>query len=361
MKIAIVLPPEFKFCARRPHSIETVIRTFATYNPWGHELRVFCDGGAEARCDIPIVELPVGAGRSARTRAAVAALKAFAPDYIEVHHEARLANQIARALPSVPTAIYRHNYIKPPKNIFQRLDQNWRYGALDRFLFVSNDTRDHFLAAFPKFASRAFSIFNPIDAAKWTGNPDAKDHTIVFAARAIPEKGLEPLCDGLAQALPNHHDWKAVLILSAFDDANTWAQTQVAKLKDLGDQVTILTNQPLAVVQENLAKGAISVIPSVWKDPFPLSALEAHAAGTAVISSGSGGLRDISGEHAVYIDPVDGPSVASAIDKLIGDPGLRRQIAAFGQARARVEHTIPRRAEELNTIREGAVAARKAS
>lgn len=359
MKIAIVLPPEFKFCARRPHSIETVIRTFAAYNPWGHELKVFCDGAAEARCDIPVVELPVGAGRSARLKAAVTALKAFAPDYIEVHHEARLANQIARALPAVPTAIYRHNYIKPPKNIFQRLDQTWRYGALDRFLFVSNDTREHFLSAFPKFAPRAFSIFNPIDATKWTGDPEAKDQTIVFAARAIPEKGLEPLCDGLAQALPRHPDWKAVLILSAFDDANVWAHEQVAKLKGLENQVTLLTNQPLAVVQDTLAKAAISVIPSVWKDPFPLSALEAHAAGTAVISSGTGGLRDISGDQAVYLDKVEGPDLAAAIDRLVGDLGLRRQLAAFGQARARVEHTIPRRAKELNAIREGAVAARK--
>ncbi|ESQ76413.1 glycosyltransferase family 4 protein [Asticcacaulis sp. AC402] len=361
MKIAIVLPPEFKFCARRPHSIETVIRTFAAYNPWGHELRIFSDGGAEARCDLAVTELPTGAGRPARLKAAVSALKDFAPDYIEVHHEARLASQIARALPAVPVALYRHNYIKPPKNIFQRLDQTWRYGALDRFLFVSNDTRDHFLSAFPKFKPRAFSIFNPIDAVKWTGDPEAKDQTIVFAARAIPEKGLEPLCDGLAEALPKHPDWRAVLILSAYDDANTWAHAQVAKLAGLSDQVTILTNQPLQVVQDALAKAAISVIPSVWKDPFPLSALEAHAAGTAVISSGTGGLRDISGDHALYLDHVEGPDVAAAIDRLIADPGLRRQMAAFGQARARVEHTIPRRAEELNTLREGAVAARKAS
>ncbi|MFT4091130.1 MAG: glycosyltransferase family 4 protein [Asticcacaulis sp.] len=352
MKIAVVLPPSFTFCVEKPHSIETVVRTMMIGPDFGHDVRVFCDKGANNHGNVSVTTVDTGGSKSQRDRNMARALSDYDPNYTEFHHSAKSARLFAKAIPNSIRSFYRHNYIKHPKNWLQRFEQQRRYGAFDRFIFVSNGTREDFLSAFPQFSARAHSVFNPIDASIWASDPAAKKKTIVFAARAMPEKGLAPLCDALALALPSHPDWRAVLILGGFDTHKDWAQEQIDKLVPLGAQTEVLKNQPLQVVRENLQSASIAVIPSLWQDPFPLSGLEAHAAGCAVISSGSGGLRDISGPHALYLDKTDGPNIADALTRLMNDEDLRHKLMSGGLNYARTEHTIIQRATELNTIRE---------
>ena len=53
----------------------------------------------------------------------------------------------------------------------------------------------------------------------------------------------------------------------------------------------------------------------------------------AVISSGSGGLREISGEAAIYVSAVEPERLATAVEALITDEPLRLRLAAEGRAR----------------------------
>jgi len=66
-----------------------------------------------------------------------------------------------------------------------------------------------------------------------------------------------------------------------------------------------------------------SVVASKWAEPFGRVTLEAHAGGAALISSGTGGLSEISGDAALYLEAVTGPVIASALCQLAGcPPGL---------------------------------------
>ena len=64
------------------------------------------------------------------------------------------------------------------------------------------------------------------------------------------------------------------------------------------------------------------------------TALEAHAGGAAVISSGNGGLREVSGEHALYLPRIGAPEIAQAVERLIANPAERNRLATEGHARA---------------------------
>ncbi len=64
-------------------------------------------------------------------------------------------------------------------------------------------------------------------------------------------------------------------------------------------------------------RAAIAMIPSKWREPFGRTCLEAHAGGAAVISSGSGGLREISGDAALYATDAEVDGLIDALRRLI--------------------------------------------
>ena len=83
-----------------------------------------------------------------------------------------------------------------------------------------------------------------------------------------------------------------------------------------------------------MGRAAIVLMPSRWNEPFGLTALEAMAMGAALMCSARGGLAEVAGEAAVFIDPDDPAAVARALVALARDPARRAALAAAGRARA---------------------------
>jgi glycosyltransferase involved in cell wall biosynthesis len=83
-----------------------------------------------------------------------------------------------------------------------------------------------------------------------------------------------------------------------------------------------------------LYQGAVALVyPSLWEGfGFPL--LEALAAGCPAIASTGGSLPEIAGDAALLVAPDDRAGFSAAMARLAGNPGLRRELAARGRARA---------------------------
>lgn len=175
----------------------------------------------------------------------------------------------------------------------------------------------------------------------------------------MAEKGVDVLCAALPAVLDAHPDWRAVLMLNDWDDHARWASPHVAPLQRYGERVDVLTSAPLAEVRRRMQSAAIALTPSVWDEPFGLTAVEAHAAGAALISSGRGGLREASGPHALYVDAVTPTTLTAAMDRLIRNPAERLALARAGQDYVLEAHTPQRRAADLNAIRRALVARRR--
>jgi UDP-glucose:(glucosyl)LPS alpha-1,2-glucosyltransferase len=77
------------------------------------------------------------------------------------------------------------------------------------------------------------------------------------------------------------------------------------------------------------------VVPSRWQEPFGLVALEALASGAALICADRGGLREVAGDAAIYVDPEVPAALAAAIRALADDPVRRAALAQAGRERAR--------------------------
>jgi glycosyltransferase involved in cell wall biosynthesis len=71
-----------------------------------------------------------------------------------------------------------------------------------------------------------------------------------------------------------------------------------------------------------------------WYEGFGLPALEAMACGTPVIASSASSLPEVVGEAGLLVDPGDVEGWTAALDRVLGDEGLRRDLRSRGLERA---------------------------
>jgi glycosyltransferase involved in cell wall biosynthesis len=69
---------------------------------------------------------------------------------------------------------------------------------------------------------------------------------------------------------------------------------------------------------------------------FGLPVLEAFAAGVPVLCSRASSLPEVAGEAALLVDPLDEGAIAEAIERLLGDQGLRARLREAGLERCRL-------------------------
>lgn len=360
MRVAVVMPRGSQMSRARSNSMETVAGALLTSSRLRKQTHVVCDAGASDPALPNLIAVPGGLSRSRRVAVVARTIEALNPDYVEYHQQLESSAALAGRLPGRVHVLYRHTRIKPPRGLVDRMRYGARLAAFDRLVFVSEAARAEFAADYPGFADRASAICNPIDVKGWTADPADRDKLIVFSGRAIAEKGLEPLCRALEVVLDRFPDWKAALMLGDWDRHADWAQPRLQPLERFGDRVAIHRSASLARVKTVTRRAAIAVTPSFVAEALGLSALEAHAAGAALISSGRGGLREASGPHAVFVEDPQTPALVEALTGLILDPIGRVEMARAGQAFVMANHTPAVRAAQLDTLREMLVARRAA-
>ena len=327
--------------------METVIRTLVGHASANEDVRIFCANGArEHNSCAKVVTFDAD-----KPEALIEALKDFDPHIVECHQHVIEATRIASRLPDAISVVYRHNALKTSRKAFGRWRYQQRYKKIDHYVFVSQSERRIFERDFPALANRAHAVANAIDTAPWYAPVALRDRRIVFSGRAMPEKGVAEICAAMPAVLEQHPDWCATLLLNDWETHKEWASPHVAPLREYGERVKILHSAPLAEVQSIMKSADIALTPSLWQEPLGLTALEAHAAGVALISSGRGGLKEASGPHAFYVDTVTGDSLAGAINALIAQPDKRLAMAHAAQAYVQSEHSPARRALELSALR----------
>lgn len=104
--------------------------------------------------------------------------------------------------------------------------------------------------------------------------------------------------------------------------------------RDLPEGVRALGFVPDADVPALVALAEALVLPS-FAEGFGLPVLEAHAAGTPVACSDLPALHEAGGEAAVFFNPRDASSIASAVNALLGDEERKNLLRKKGRGRAR--------------------------
>jgi glycogen(starch) synthase len=170
-------------------------------------------------------------------------------------------------------------------------------------------------------------VGNPYDDEVFKPLPgDARARELIFVGRLVSDKGATLLLEAMAllQAKPR---------LTVVGDGPERAslEKQAADLQ-LKDRVDFAGTQSGAALAKLLRQHQILVVPSLWREPFGIVALEGIACGCVIVGSANGGLADAIGPCGLTFPNGDAHALADAITRLLADPAecerLRQNAAA---------------------------------
>lgn len=333
MRLAVVLPRHMHYAPDRATSVDLCARDFVVHSRFRPGITVIGEAVPDPFGDAPFIGVagigkrlgPIGFG--ARSFAPLAeAIKRAEPDAILVHQYPMAAARLARGFPHIPVVLQRHNHL-PKRSGLHRIWRDRAFRRLALVAFVSETARLSYTGAAPSAVT-----YNGIDTRAFL--PGRKERTVLFAGRAVPEKGVEIFAEAAAQALADRPDWRAVMALGGGKAVATTVEAVRRHLAPLEHRAELMFDLPHATVMDLFARAEIAVVPSVWAEPFGRTALEAMTSGAAVISSGRGGLTEVTGEAAITTGTVEPADFAAAIVRLIDNPAERARLQAEGRARA---------------------------
>ncbi|HIQ39443.1 MAG TPA: glycosyltransferase family 1 protein [Methanothermococcus okinawensis] len=152
--------------------------------------------------------------------------------------------------------------------------------------------------------------------------PDEK--VILFVGRLVYQKGVEYLIRAVPKILEKYPNSKVVIAGSG--DMRGYLESLAFQL-GCRDRIIFLGFVNGDMLKKLYKSADVTVIPSVY-EPFGIVALESMAAGTPVVASGVGGLKEIIQHeyNGITVYPQDPNSIAWGIDRVLSDEGLREWI-----------------------------------
>lgn len=208
----------------------------------------------------------------------------------------------------------------------------------------SLDLRDYVANDLHIDAEQILIVRNPIDPDQFTPQgeqflPATEKTRILFVGRLEERKGIQYLVDAVPMITAKHKNVEFVII--GDDTKNAKGQkSELQKLKNTierdgtGAYFEFIDRVPLGDLPGYYRSADISVVPSVY-DNSPYTCLEAMACGRPVVGTAGGGTKEYLShdESGFIVEPKDPRAIADAINKLIEDPSLRKQMAEKARER----------------------------
>lgn len=342
MRIAQLLPRGMAFEAQHASSVELCVSEWVSGSRHRATTTIVAERSDKPPLlDVAIARLPPARRlRAPRLALAMRTGVAGKPDVIVTQQHANTAAQIALANRDRPVVLQTHNLIDPPVTGRGAAAANWmkrrEFATLAGLTLVSEAARADFERNWPEVTVPRAVVTNGCDFSTWHPAPaSAREKRIMVVGRNQPEKGIAEAAAGVRAFLHERPDWRATFVLSATDANEPYFAQVLAAMGGADAQCEILISIPFAEVKRTTERAMIALVASRWTEPFGRTALEAHAGGAALISSGTGGLAEISGDAALYLDAVTPEAITAALGRLADDHALREDLASRGAQRVR--------------------------
>lgn len=163
-----------------------------------------------------------------------------------------------------------------------------------------------------------------------------------FFGRLVPEKGVQTLIEA-SKKLPQNtvHIFGDGPLMASLKEQKTPAVFH-GRVTEIGDAMS--------------AMDAI-VIPSLWEEAFPFSALEAMSLGKPIIGTNSGGIPEqvVHGKTGFLFEKGDVPGLVKLTNQFIKDPGLAPQMGLLARERHNALFNLPTFGESMERAYSNAV------
>lgn len=290
--------------------------------------------------------LPLGLGGARQVPALARLLRRERPDVFHAHMSSPvackwgLAAAVAARVPAVLGTVQVGGY-EPPNH-----SASWQLRALargvDRYLAVSRDIARELVERLGWPEEKIEVVYNAVDVGRVevAAPPGLREQLggsetrplVLTPARLDAQKGHDVLFEAIAR-VPD-----AVFVLAGEGPERERLEALAARL-GIAERVRFLGRRE--DVPQLLATCDVFALPSLYEGSS-LAVLEAMAAGAPIVSSAIGGTDELieDGRSGLLVPPGDAEALAAALRRVLGDPELRKGLAA--KARERVEDGLTR-------------------
>jgi glycosyltransferase involved in cell wall biosynthesis len=247
--------------------------------------------------------------------------------------------------------LYLHNDPQTIEGLKARAERTRLLERASMIYCLSSYIRNRFVDGVERLKERVVVLPNGIAALPAGGPP--RQQTILYVGRLIPDKGVEELFDAHRRIAGQLPEWRVSIIGRAPERHRHRYERTLAGLRTIwGARLAVAQSVPHAEVMQAYRRAAITVVPSRWQEPFGRTALEALAAGSAVIASRSGGLPEVVGQAGLLLDAVAPDAIEQAILTLARDPARREALGRAGRERAATHFAIDQLSGRLDAWRD---------
>lgn len=206
-----------------------------------------------------------------------------------------------------------------------------------------------------KAAKKIVRIYNGIDIAQFRPDPSVKRQPdlILAVGRLVVKKGFRDLVRACRFLQDKKISFRCLIVGEGEERESLTQQISALGLKD---RVTLLGAQAQEEVLKLMREAAVLVLPCVVsptgnQDGLPSVLIEALAVELPAISTTLSGIPEIieHGRTGLLVPPGDSMSLASTIEQVFGNPGLRERLARAGLRKVRAQFDIRKTAMALRS------------
>ena len=235
-----------------------------------------------------------------------------------------------------------HSFLKMQKKVAPQLE---------KIICPSNQSKSDVIREFKVQEKRVAAILNGIDLDTFRYKQGIKKipfRIITSASADVPLKGLRFLIEALPKVLLDFPETCLSVIGKAKEKGEI--TKLIAKL-DLKGKISFHSELSETEIVNLYSSAQIAVIPSLYEG-FGFGAGEALACSLPLISTHSGGLKEVVGEAAIQIKSGDAKEISMAIIDLFSNPEKQAYYSRLGRERMESEFDWLKAAEEYVKIYE---------
>jgi glycosyltransferase involved in cell wall biosynthesis len=288
--------------------------------------------------------------------AALAKLKGVEHFHAHFGQEATTVAMLASRLTDIPYSFTAHAYdIYDDLRVDQELLKEKVRQA--RFVVTVCDHNRRVLTTLcgQKVARKIIRIYNGIDIAQFRPDPlVARQPGLILAVgRLVGKKGFRDLVRACRFLQDNGTSFKCLIVGEGEERDRLNQQIGALGLKD---RVTLLGPLTQEEVLRLMREATVLVLPCVVsssgnQDGLPSVLIEALAVELPAISTTLSGIPEIieHGRTGLLVPPGDSMSLASTIEQVFGNPGLRERLARAGLRKVRAQFDVRKTAMALRS------------
>ena len=232
-----------------------------------------------------------------------------------------------------PTLMTIHTSIK-----HMAVDKDALVGKLlriaDWITTVSQAMREDIISRMPSVSPQLSMIHNGVPTPSLAPLPLNFDApTLLCFGRIVSEKGFDLAIDALVHLIP---EFPTIMLIIA--GTGPELTTLKAQAKELGikEHVIFTGRVKPQSMPALINQVTVVIIPSRWREPFGLVAIEAALMARPVIATNVGGLSEVifDGRTGILVEKDNSAALANAIQYLLNQPTLASKMGLTGKENA---------------------------